>query len=438
MSRPFKNILIFSLSLGILLNIVSILIGYEKVLDFLIMIISPKKKDFINTKISIIEFYYLHVLILTITTCALFVIIRFPSKIKSISIHTFKTITQTLKQIFFDFCYGSLKYIIIFPILLTIYSSIHFPVSHDEAFTFLHFTINSPFTILTYYPAPNNHFLHSLVTHFFYRLGIFSDLVNIRLPSITISLLTYSLSYVLLRKYYNEKIAITVVGIYSMLFMTVYYSYLSRGYALILLFFIISFFASQKILLNNGGHRHWIIFAISNILGFFTMPSYLYPYIILNIIILIYNNSHYKNLFIYNSITLISVLILYTPVFMFEGIESVINNTTVNPISRLIVIKELPVHLLTTFFEITGYESIFSLIFFFLSSCTLIISKNKYHKVISLVFILAPFVLLFTHSVLGFSRLFNYYAFVIIFISVISIEYFIMRLSKDILTPIKS
>jgi 4-amino-4-deoxy-L-arabinose transferase-like glycosyltransferase len=84
-----------------------------------------------------------------------------------------------------------------------------------------------------------------------------------RISSIGASMLTCLLLYSLVKKYYSANSAIVVTGVASVLFMFVYYSFASRGYALINLFFVLALYAVHKIIFENNRVQHWIYFLSS-------------------------------------------------------------------------------------------------------------------------------------------------------------------------------
>lgn len=324
----------------------------------------------------------------------------------------------------------------ILPVLVSIYYAITLPVSFDEACTFLLFTNKNYEAAFAHYPAPNNHILHSLVTISSSNIPYFSNLFKLRISSIIINAITLFVSYQFVCTHFNKKTALIVVAISSMLFMTIYYSYMSRGYGLNNLFFILTLGCSYNIIKKNSVIKNWILFGLFSVLGFYTMPCFLYPFLTLNGFIFIYNYKNCKQQFISNLIILIFVLLLYTPIIQNEGIEAIINNRFVKPIGILNTLKSLPSFSLNVIEEITGI-SWFLILPFLLFSLFLIKKRgSKIDYYFSVLVIIAPFILLSLHRIIPFVRVFNYYGFIIVLLFVIPFKERINKLDFKIVVPI--
>ena len=68
---------------------------------------------------------------------------------------------------------------------------------------------------------------------------------------------------------------------------------MSRGYAFMVLAFVVCMYATFNIISKGNRNKDWMFFAISGALGCYAIPSFLYPFATLNVIILFYN---YKNI----------------------------------------------------------------------------------------------------------------------------------------------
>jgi len=335
----------------------------------------------------------------------------------SILINKFtKDTFHSVYRIFVEVFSSEQKYLLIIPISSSIYFAIHLPISYDEAFTYLNFTSKGIPTSMTYYPIPGNHILHSIFTNITYHLSFLNPLIRLRLSSICANFFICIISYSFLKKYFNKNTAIFVVSIASMMFYSVYYSYMSRGYVLETLFFIIAFYSSYNIIKENNQTRQWIYFGISSILGFYAMTSFLYPFILLNIFILIFNRKNILKQTIVNITVAVIVILLYIPIIKFNGIEAIVLHKTVAPIPRGEVLQRLPSFLLNSITDITGYSWIYTIPLIAFSFIFILIKKNKENFVLFLLFMVGPVLLLILHSVIPFSRTFNYYAYVLIFV----------------------
>lgn len=400
-------------------------------MEFLTAKISPQRATYVISRISNSEFFVLQGIFLVAGIIPMLLIFIHFNFFSNKIVKCLKTIINNMTVSFKDFVKTDGKYLIFIPISMTIFCSIAFPVNIDEAFTYTSFTVKSPLTIITSYPAPNNHILYSLLTKLTSYISFFSPLFSLRLPNLVVHFITYILVFSIIKRIYNEKSAVLIVGIYSTLFMSIYFSYLSRGYGLINLFFIITFFSVYKILVQNTSLKHWVIFSIFSVLGFYTMPSFLYPFLALNAIIFLNNYRLYLQQIIFNILILFTVFLLYSPIIIFEGLDAIINNEYVKPIPREIVLSELPGFFSKAINEIFGLNFVvFIIIILSISISNLIILKQKFEIISSLVFCLLPFIILGIHSVIPFSRTFNYYAFIFVFIPIISFTKQLQMISK--------
>lgn len=334
-----------------------------------------------------------------------------------------------LKSVWNDIKSWQVLVVLFIPFATSIYFGWIMPVSYDEALTFVDFTNKPILYCLTSYPYPNNHVLHSIITHITVHIPFFDLLFCLRISSIIVSILTWAITYSFVKRYYGEKTALFVTAISSMLFMTIYYSYMSRGYGLLVLFFVIALYATFNIIKRGNWSKDWAVFTLSSILGLYAVPSFLYPYLTLNLVIFIYNYKNIKKQVIFNLLAGLFTLLLYMPIILNEGFSAL----TVTPLPRDIVVKYLP-----TFFPATLYD-IFRMSLFitspFIAGAFLvaIFRKDKFTLILWAVFAIVPVILLVIQSVVPFPRTFVYYGVTLIFLIAISIHPYIEKISKNLL-----
>ncbi len=323
---------------------------------------------------------------------------------------------------------------ILLPLFTIIFYSLSLPVSFDEAWTYLNFSTKDFFVSLSYYPAPNNHILHSLITNFTTFILPSFPLLSLRLPTIIISILTSLFLLYSITKHHSKKVSIIITGVSSLLFMNIYYSYMSRGYALVLMFFILSLHFTLNLHKNTSSNRDWYWLTICSILGFFTMPSYLYAFVIINTILLAATctKSAILRQLKFTFITIIVVFILYLPTIIVSGLDSLISNKFVTPIPREDVLSRLPQFLFESLESIMGFNSYISLILILISFVVFIKNKQWFHTKTLIILITLPPLLLLAHSVIPFSRTFNYYGFLIILLFSISIRSIIEKVKLSV------
>jgi len=319
--------------------------------------------------------------------------------------------------------------ILIIPFTLSIYLGLTTPVSYDEAYTYITFVSKPFYYSISFYPNPNNHILYSILANITEIIPFFSELFCLRLPSILISLMSWCIGYSFVKRNFSKKTAISVIGITSVLFMSIYYSFIARGYGLCILFFIISFYATYNIIKKGSKSKDWIFLSIASILGVYTMPSFLYPLISLNVLIFIFNYRNIKQQIAYSLISGITTLILYSPIMILQrGLSTISNNRFVTSIDRDEVINTLPSFLYKTIFEIFHICPIIIIGIITISFIVACLNKDKFLIIAWLIFIISPFILLIGHSVIPFPRTFIYYGFTIILLTIVSLQSYIEKL----------
>lgn len=331
--------------------------------------------------------------------------------------------------------HSGLMLLLVLPVMASCFYALMLPVSFDEAATFLFFT-NKGFTeSISHYPAPNNHVLHSVLTNITKHIPGFPVLLKMRISSLVINFITLIVLYKFIAKHFSTKLALFVVAIGSMLFLNLYYSYMSRGYALINLFFVLNLNCSFNIIKEENLTRNWMAFSLFSILGFYTLPSYLYPFLTLNSFIFVFQPKRIKTQLVFGLLILSIVSTMYLPIISNEGLSAITNNTYVKSVGLLQTLKSLPLYYLFTIQEITGIHWIVIVLTLVVSNYLIVKSKNKLHIALAIIMIAAPFVLLSLHRVLPFARVFNYYGFVIVLLIIIPFQNKLESLNLKILIP---
>ena len=381
MKMLFKTSIFITLLILVTFLVYTTAIGYENTISELIRLFKYEKyQDQIKLLISKNKFYYtqggIFILIL-----ALIIILKYSNTILSIVFCYLKDLRSSLLKSVNILSYKHNVATLLLPTLAIVYYAINLPISYDEAWTYLNFSSKNFIISLTYYPAPNNHILHSILTNITNFIFPTSPLFSLRLPTIIVSLMLYLIGMYSIKKHYNQNVSIASVGIFSVLFMGIYYGYMSRGYALILLFFIASFHFALNIIKNPSNVRDWVWLTISSILGFFTMPSYLYAFATLNVVLLF--STLKKSVFIkqvkYSVITFIATTILYLPTIIVSGLNSLTNNKFVAPKLREVVFSKLPEFLFQTLEDLAGVNAIFLLSIIIISLLLLLRNKDWFH-----------------------------------------------------------
>ena len=143
------------------------------------------------------------------------------------------TVKSRIQQIDRVYLYSALAVIGV-SFVFNLYNVIIRPIFYDEAWTYLNFTRPGFLTAISYYPLPNNHILHTAMTVMTRDLP-FGTTVNLRLPNLLISSITALVFAYTSYRLFFKRAALLLLPLFCFLFPVSYYSYLSRGYMLVVL-----------------------------------------------------------------------------------------------------------------------------------------------------------------------------------------------------------
>lgn len=215
------------------------------------------------------------------------------------------------------------------------------PMLHDEAYTFVAFASRSLWTVIADYELPNNHVFHTILVYLAYHL-LGNQPWVIRLPAFIAGVLCVPATYLTGNLLYNRKIALVGAALVASAPIMIEYSTNARGYTLICLFtlLVLSFAVYVK------DHRNliaWLAIVILASLGFYTIPVMLYPFGMVMLWLL--SSTLLKDTPAYTRSSFLTYLILtvagvavfsallYLPVFIQSGIQAVVANNFVRPLS---------------------------------------------------------------------------------------------------------
>ena len=414
-------------------------LGYVKTMEFVISFMNVEPRYLEKTLELIDQKKFLYLKCILLACCgSFFLLFYFLEKIYVILSVYIKDLFVSTTSIIKEELTSNTKYVFIIPFLSAIYFAYEIPVNLDEAGTYIDFVSRGLPVSMSWYYTTNNHILNSVLAGFTKYIPFLPALIKLRMGAIFFNLLAIIFGTHFLKKYYNESFAFAVMAITSMLWMNVYYSFLARGYSIVLFCLIVSIHFAFNIFRDNKT-RNWVWLSFISIVGFYAMPSYLYPFAIINLIILIEN---YKSI---NAIkkqtiaiitTVVVTFILYIPVFIVNGgISAVTKNKFIAAqiTSRSEVLLKLPLFFYDTIKIIFGINPNIVLSIFLFSVLFLIKGKDMFKIKLTGIFIVTPFLLLIAHSLIAFSRTFNYYGFVLVFLIMLPFEKHFQRINTKIL-----
>ncbi len=327
----------------------------------------------------------------------------------------FKAAWEYLIQQFVDFPKGEkIAFVttVIANIIVKLYYLLNFPITYDEAWTFLNFTDRSIISSVTYYSAPNNHIFNSVLTNIFNHLPL-PVTVRLRIPAFIAGILFLIVFYIFSRRWLGHKVAVLLLLILSFLTPQLFYSFAARGYIFVLLFATICYFISIRLTETiTNESRNLFYFSVCSVLGFYTMPSFLYPYATLNIYLLAFaiingRKTLLSSLIIWGVVTVLGVIILYSPVLAISGIASIVANQYVVPISRNEVLDRLPQHLLEAYKYLFVYKYTLFILFPLLILTSFIV-RYKPIALLNLWMVAFMIAIPILHSVVPFERTWIY------------------------------
>ena len=157
------------------------------------------------------------------------------------------------------------------------YEFVNLPASYDEAFTYLNYSSKNILVSASHYQSPNNHIFFSLLTNFTSLLPL-DPLIAIRLPNFFLSFLTSFLVFGILAKRLGASASLVAAILFSFSYPISLYSIHARGYLLYSLFSLIGVHSLLTLVLEGESRFHWALLTLASTLGFYTIPTFFYPY----------------------------------------------------------------------------------------------------------------------------------------------------------------
>lgn len=255
-----------------------------------------------------------------------------------------KDIKQRFKLFFTCQAYSRTQSLILVGFFLLIVLSrcflmVEIPLHIDEIHNYLYFTAKGFLVALSYYQEPNNHIFYTLITCF---LNLFTDNVKLimRLPSLLAHLLTAWILLRFLRNYVSFSVALLGVIWFSFSDLSIYYSSIGRGYALQTLLVLLAFCAVLQLKRNKWAA---VYFTIMSTFGFYTIPTFLYPFFAFLVVIVVHTQS-VKTVFYVGLATSFFTFLLYSPVITMNGLDAITHNKWVQSWTWHEWLQHFPMH----------------------------------------------------------------------------------------------
>jgi hypothetical protein len=224
------------------------------------------------------------------------------------------------------------------------------PIHFDEASTYLRFASESAWKAISFYPAPNNHVFHSLIVYCLTQVfggGVFT----LRFTAFFAGVLVIPAAYMAGTLLYDQRVGILAAALLVPSTYMIQFSTNARGYTMVSLFSLLLVILAAY-LISYKNLVAWLWFTLVSVLGFFTIPIMLYPYLAVMLWLALsyyfkevapnYSKSFLGLLFASGLAATILTLILYSPIIVFSGWEALAGNSFVAPLPWDRFVMRLP------------------------------------------------------------------------------------------------
>lgn len=292
-----------------------------------------------------------------------------------------------------------------------------FPYHYDEAYSYLYFSGKGFISSLAYYPVPNNHVFYNIVSSQLLRLPI-SAVTGIRLISMISGLVSTYYFFKLAMKRLQPSIAACTGALYSFTYPILLYSMQGRGYGLMILFALLCMYSFVSITEGKSMVKYLNLYIVSGILGFFTIPSFLYCYVPLTLLLFLHFVVRFrvKDMlrFAWSQLVVGAVtVILYLPLIARNGIHALTENNGVVKRDAAYINENIKGHLEETWRVFTGGSGLDIAWVYMLAGFAVIhaIKKgyaNRFYCLFVLLMILSPVAIIHIHKTIPFPRTWTY------------------------------
>lgn len=206
---------------------------------------------------------------------------------------------------------------------------LHYPIQYDEAWTYNYFLSGNLLVALAVY---NNHPLYVVLAWFFGFLP-FDAAVNMRLPVVVFGFLSVLAIIGFLRYFFSYSVALAATAFFAFSGPVTFYMLYARGYMLLTFFVIASVYCMFRMLeIAKRGiqpyiwHQWQYLYAVSCALGFYSMPTFIYPFTAL-ILYAVLSAFRFKNevlfgrMFALHILAVVFALLLYMPMLLGTGLK---------------------------------------------------------------------------------------------------------------------
>jgi hypothetical protein len=301
--------------------------------------------------------------------------------------------------------------VFIFIFAFRLFHFYQFPLFTDEVFSYVYFVSRGFLVSASYYPGPNNHVFYS-------ELCTFTDLffndprLIMRLPSFIISMVLSFVLFLSVKKYYGFLTGLFTLVLFSFSDHVNFYSIQGRGYILLTFFTFIAGYSLIKYLYGRKD-VYLLFFILSSVLGFYTIPVFLYPFLsfaIFTLFIIVSNkwwNDVFRFFIVFGVIAMLVVL-FYLPILLCNDFNIITGNAWVAPSKNFSA--ELFPYLLRVNHYLWNreYDIIITIVVAAGVLSFLLSDKKKEESVFGLLFLIVPLIAISIQKVIPFERVWLY------------------------------
>jgi uncharacterized membrane protein len=260
---------------------------------------------------------------------------------------------------------------------------------YDESYTFNIFASRPLLRIISDYSLPNNHIFHSLLVHFSYRI-FGSQPWAVRLPAFVAGILLVPAGYLAARMFFDRQAAILSAGLIGFFPILINYSTNARGYSLLNLISILLLTLAAYVR-KQDNRLAWALMIILAAVGFYVVPTMLFPFGAIGLWLIIgwllgatqppFQKNFIWRLMALGVITALLVILLYVPVTLGSGLDSLLKNPFVAPFSPEDYWEVLQQRLIQTWDEFNkGVDPIITWLLILAFIAGLVFAQHKKHK----------------------------------------------------------
>lgn len=327
---------------------------------------------------------------------------------------------------------------------LLFYCAYSIPFIYDELYTYIAFSSRGPVISLVFYPFPNNHVLVSVLAGALLKL-VGSVVFGMRATTILASMLLYWVLFVGLQRWARPAVVLTVLVFFFGLDMVLLYSFMARGYTIILLCTAISFCLIPELLKPESRYRQlsWLLLGFASIVGMAAIPTYVYGFtsimITLGIYSLLIRQPKISQLIVLGLLVVAGVVMFYTPLITVSGLSALIKNKYVLPISRPEVLRKMLPAMGDLTYAFFTFKALgwFWLLALLLGGVAFWRGRQASRQlpnplaVLSLLMLVLPMVFMLAQAVVPYERCWQYLAVPLAYLLALALEAMLTSLNAD-------